>query len=261
MMGVERKSMVMSEEEKKLTAYHESGHAVIALHCPSSDPIHKATIIPRGRALGMVMRLPETDKLSVTREKLHDDLAVAMGGRVAEELIFGYDKVTSGASSDIQYATKMARAMVTQWGMSDKLGPLNYGSDQQEVFLGNYTQERPVSNETAGMIDAEVKRIVEEAHERARAMLKEHLEELHSLAKGLLEYETLSGEEIKRLLNGEPIRDETKETARARRVASVPSSRKKANGANVTDASIPSGHSAMGHDLLDDIKSGGDGAL
>ena len=260
MMGVERKSMVMSDEEKKLTAYHESGHAVIALHCPSSDPIHKATIIPRGRALGMVMRLPETDKLSVTREKLHDDLAVAMGGRVAEELIFGYDKVTSGASSDIQYATKMARAMVTQWGMSDKLGPLNYGSDQQEVFLGNYTQERPVSNETAGMIDAEVKRIVEEAHERARAMLKEHLEELHTLAKGLLEYETLSGEEIKRLLKGEPIRDESKEAARARRVASVPSSRKKANGANVTDANIPAGHSAMGHDLLDDIKSGGDGA-
>jgi cell division protease FtsH len=259
MMGVERKSMVMSEEEKKLTAYHESGHAVIALHCPSSDPIHKATIIPRGRALGMVMRLPESDKLSVTREKLHDDLCVAMGGRVAEELIFGYDKVTSGASSDIQYATKMARAMVTQWGMSDKLGPLNYGSDQQEVFLGNYTQERPVSDETAALIDAEVKRIVQEAHDRARELLKEHLEELHTLAKGLLEYETLSGEEIKRLLKGEPIRAETKETARARRVASVPSSRKKANGANVTDATIPPGHSAMGHDLIDDIKSGGDG--
>ncbi len=259
MMGVERKSMVMSEEEKKLTAYHESGHAVIALHCPASDPIHKATIIPRGRALGMVMRLPESDKLSVTREKLHDDLCVAMGGRVAEELIFGYDKVTSGASSDIQYATKMARAMVTQWGMSDALGPLNYGSDQQEVFLGNYTQERPVSNETAAMIDAEVKRIVEEAHERARAMLQTHMDELHALAKGLLEYETLSGDEIKRLLKGEPIRDETKETARARRVTSVPSSRKKANGANVTDAAIPPGHSAMGHDVIDDIKSDGDG--
>jgi cell division protease FtsH len=132
MMGVERKSLVMREEEKKLTAYHESGHAIVSLHCPTSDPIHKATIIPRGRALGLVMRLPETDRLSVTREKLKADIAVAMGGRVAEEVIFGYERVTSGASSDFHQATKMARAMVTEWGMSDKLGPIFYGSDQQE---------------------------------------------------------------------------------------------------------------------------------
>lgn len=204
MMGVERKSMAMSDEEKKLTAYHEGGHAIVALHQPASDPIHKATIIPRGRALGMVMRLPEADKLSVTREKLHADLAVAMGGRVAEELIFGHDKVTSGASSDIHQATKMARAMVTQWGMSDKVGPLFYGNDQQEVFLGySLTQNKTISEYVARQIDEEVKAIVEQAYETARNILSEHIDDLHILAKGLLEYETLSGEEIKALLEGE----------------------------------------------------------
>jgi hypothetical protein len=137
MMGAERRTLVMSEEEKKLTAYHEAGHALVALHMPASDPIHKATIIPRGRALGMVMRLPEKDQVSLTRAKCYADLAVAMGGRVAEEEIFGYDKVTSGASGDIQMATKLAKAMATQFGMSDKLGPLLYGENQQEVFLGH----------------------------------------------------------------------------------------------------------------------------
>lgn len=224
MMGVERKSMVMSEEEKKLTAYHESGHAVVAIHCPASDPIHKATIIPRGRALGMVMRLPERDKLSVTREKMHADLAVAMGGRVAEELIFGHDKVTSGASSDISYATRMARAMVTEWGMSDKLGPLFYGSEQQEVFLG-YSMGRGnvAAEETANLIDAEVKRIVNEAFERAKTILTEHRDELETVAEGLLEYETLSGDEINALLKGDKVhRSDGKKVKQSTRRSSVP---------------------------------------
>ncbi|MBV8939978.1 MAG: ATP-dependent zinc metalloprotease FtsH, partial [Alphaproteobacteria bacterium] len=191
MMGAERKSLAMSDEEKKLTAYHEGGHAIVALSLPASDPIHKATIIPRGRALGMVMRLPERDKLSVTREKMEADLAVAMGGRVAEELIFGYDKVTSGASSDIQYATRMARAMVTEWGMSDKVGPLHYGADQQDVFLGQQLvqQTTHISDDTASLIDAEVKRVVQESLARAKSILTEHLEQLHTLAEALLEYE------------------------------------------------------------------------
>ncbi|MCC3862191.1 ATP-dependent zinc metalloprotease FtsH [Pseudemcibacter aquimaris] len=206
MMGAERRSMVMQEEEKKLTAYHEAGHALVALHCPASDPIHKATIIPRGRALGMVMRLPEHDQLSKSREKMHADLAVAMGGRVAEEIIFGYDKVTSGASSDISYATKMARAMVTQWGMSDILGPLEYGENQQEVFLGHsVSQTQNVSAATAKIIDEEIRRIVDEAHEKAKQVLNDNLDDLHTLGKGLLEYETLSGDEINDLLAGKDI--------------------------------------------------------
>ena len=229
MMGAERRSLAMSEEEKKLTAYHEGGHAVVALHCPASDPIHKATIIPRGRALGMVMRLPEADKLSVTREKMHADLAVAMGGRVAEELIFGYDKVTSGASSDIQYATKMSKAMVMQWGMSDKIGPLFYGSDQQEVFLGHsLSQGNSNSEATASLIDAEVKAIVETALAHAKKILTDHRDELEIVAKGLLEYETLSGDEIKALIKGEPINrhsDENK-TPRTPTKSSIPTSRK-----------------------------------
>ena len=206
MMGVERKSMVMSEEEKTMTAYHEAGHAIVAINCPASDPIHKATIIPRGRALGMVMRLPESDKLSYKREKMHDDLAVSMGGRVAEELIFGYEKVSSGASSDIQYATRLARAMVTKWGMSDAMGPVDYGGDQQEVFIGHsFTQEKTMSESTAAKVDAEIKRIVEESHSRAKMILEDNRAELELLAQGLLEHETLSGEEIKRLIGGEKI--------------------------------------------------------
>jgi len=205
MMGSERKSLVMSDEEKKLTAYHEGGHAIVGLHLPESDPIHKATIIPRGRALGMVMRLPESDRLSVTRAKLKADLAVAMGGRVAEEMIFGYEKVTSGASSDIQFASKIARNMVTAWGMSDKIGPLYHGDDREEVFIGHSISSSKNSEETANLIDAEVKKLVEEGYEKAKAILTERLEELHKLANGLLEYETLSGDEIKDLLDGKEI--------------------------------------------------------
>ncbi|MEQ8325644.1 ATP-dependent zinc metalloprotease FtsH [Parvibaculum sp.] len=209
MMGAERRSMVMTEEEKKLTAYHEGGHALVALHMPASDPIHKATIIPRGRALGMVMRLPERDQISVTRGKLQADLAVAMGGRLAEEIIFGHDKVTSGASSDISMATKMAKAMVTRWGMSDKLGPLAYGDNEEEVFLGHsVARTQNMSEETQRVIDSEVRRIVDEGYDKAKQILTDHIDELHTIAKGLLEYETLSGDEIQNLLKGEPpVRD------------------------------------------------------
>jgi cell division protease FtsH len=206
MMGVERKSMVMTEEEKKLTAYHEAGHAVASIHEPASDPIHKATIIPRGRALGMVMRLPERDSYSFARDKMYANLSVAMGGRVAEELVFGHDKVTSGAQGDIQMATNLAKAMVTQWGMSDKLGPLQYVENQEEVFLGHsVTRQQNVSEKTAEMIDAEVKRLVLEGYERARQILTEHRDELEAVAQALLEYETLTGEEIQKAIKGEPI--------------------------------------------------------
>jgi len=201
MMGAERRSMVMSEDEKKLTAYHEGGHAIVALNEKVSDPIHKATIIPRGRALGMVMRLPERDQLSVTREKMYSDIAVAMGGRIAEELIFGHDKVTSGASSDIDMATKMARNMVTRYGMSKELGPLAYGENEEEVFLGrSVTRQQNMSEETAKKVDSEVKKIVETGYERAKKVLTDKIDDLHKLAKALLVYETLTGDEIRNLM-------------------------------------------------------------
>jgi cell division protease FtsH len=201
MMGAERRSMVMTEDEKKLTAYHEGGHAIVALNEKASDPIHKATIIPRGRALGMVMRLPERDQLSVTREKLYSDIAVAMGGRIAEELIFGHDKVTSGASSDIDMVTKMAKNMVTRYGMSKELGPIAYGENEEEVFLGrSVTRTQNMSEETSKKVDAEVKKIVEVGYARAKQVLTEKIDDLHKLAKALLVYETLTGDEIRDLM-------------------------------------------------------------
>lgn len=207
MMGAERRTMVMTEEEKKNTAYHEGGHALVATHCPTSDPIHKATIIPRGRALGMVMRLPERDVYSYSRQKMHDNLTVAMGGRVAEELVFGYDAVTSGASGDIQYATDLATKMVSQWGMSDKLGPLQYKANQEEVFLGHsVAQSQNVSDKTAQLIDEEVRRFVDEANARATKILTDNRDGLETLAQALLEFETLTGKEIDDLLAGKPIK-------------------------------------------------------
>jgi cell division protease FtsH len=203
MMGPERRSMVMEEEEKRLTAYHEAGHALVAMHVPSTDPIHKATIIPRGRALGMVMQLPERDKLSQTREQLHSRLAILMGGRVAEEEIFGHAKVTSGASSDISMATKMARAMVTQYGMSDALGPLAYGENEEEVFLGHsVARTQNMSQATVELIDKEIHRFVDDGLSYARKIIRENIDDLHNVAQALLEYETLSGDEIKSLLEG-----------------------------------------------------------
>ncbi len=206
MMGAERRSMVMTEDEKRMTAYHEAGHAIVSIHEQASDPIHKATIIPRGRALGMVMRLPERDSYSYHRDKMYANLAVAMGGRVAEEIIFGYDKVSSGASGDIQYATGLARDMVTKWGMSDKVGPVEYAQPEGESFLG-YSSSQPVrmSNATAQLIDDEIKGIVEGGLTRAKQLLTEHVDQLHLLAGALLEYETLSGDEIKKLIAGEEI--------------------------------------------------------
>ncbi|MBV9097216.1 MAG: ATP-dependent zinc metalloprotease FtsH, partial [Frankiaceae bacterium] len=206
MMGAERRSMVMTDDEKKMTAYHEAGHAVVSCHEAASDPIHKATIIPRGRALGMVMRLPERDSYSYHRDKMFANLSVSMGGRVAEELIFGHDKVSSGASSDISYATDLAKNMVTQWGMSDKLGPLKYGENQEEVFLGHsVTRTQNVSEETARLIDSEVKAIVTHGYERAKQLLSDNIDQLHALAGALIELETLSGDEIKRVLAGERV--------------------------------------------------------
>jgi cell division protease FtsH len=223
MMGAERRSMAMTEDEKKITAYHEAGHALVASHLEDSDPIHKATIIPRGRALGMVMRLPEQDRVSMTFARLKADLAVAMGGRVAEEKIFGANKVTTGASSDISMATDLARRMVTEWGMSDKLGPLNYRGSQQEMFLGYAgSQSRDISDETAESIDREVRRIVEEGYKTAQAILKKHSSQLEDLAQALLEFETLTGDEIKTLLAGKKLKREKITDKPKKKTSSLP---------------------------------------
>ena len=235
MLGSERRSMVMTDDEKRLTAYHEAGHAVVALHCPASDPIHKATIIPRGRALGMVMRLPEGDRISLAREQIYADLRVACGGRIAEELIFGEERVTTGASSDIRMATDMARRMVTEWGMSDKLGFLAYNADEQEVFLGrSVSQQKNVADATASIIDSEIRRIVDEAYTHATKILKKNSNELERLAQGLLEYETLNGDEIRIIVEGGTLSrpdptDEVDTPRTKRKRASIPGSNRPKN--------------------------------
>jgi len=205
MMGPERRSAVMTEQEKQLTAYHEAGHAIVALNVKEADPVHKATIIPRGRALGMVMQLPERDQYSLNYTQMISRLAIMMGGRVAEELTFGEDKVTSGAASDIEQATKLARAMITRWGFSKVLGTVSYGENQEEVFLGHsVARNQNVSESTAQKIDAEIRRLVDEAYNAAKRILTEKAKDHETLAQGLLEYEMLSGDEIKDLLNGKP---------------------------------------------------------
>ena len=202
-MGTEWKSLVMTPDEKKMTAYHEAGHAMVRIHEKASDPIHKATIIPRGGALGMVVSMPERDNYSYHRDKMFADLSSVMGGRVAEEVIFGHDKVSSGASSDIQQATKLARAMVMQWGMSEALGPLQYEEAQGETFLGySQIQRHNMSNETALLIDAEIRKLVDGGHARATKIIKDNVHQLHDLAAALLELETLTGEEIKTIIAG-----------------------------------------------------------
>jgi cell division protease FtsH len=228
MMGAERRSMVMSDDEKRLTAYHEAGHAIVALNVAASDPVHKATIIPRGRALGLVMRLPEGDRYSKKYIEFTSDLAVAMGGRVAEELIFGKENITSGASSDIEQATRMARAMVTRLGYSDVLGTVAYGENQEEVFLGmSMGRQRAVSEATAQTIDAEVRRLVQEGQEEARRILTEKRDGLEAVARALLEYETLSGDEIMGVLDGrEPVRDSS-EPPSSRPSTVVPSTKRR----------------------------------
>ena len=206
LMGAERRSLVMSDAEKKMTAYHEAGHAICAISKPECDPVHKATIIPRGRALGLVMSLPEGDRYSKSKSKLLSELTMAMGGRAAEEIIFGADKVSNGAAGDIKMATDQARRMVTEWGMSDRLGMMLYGDNSQELFLGHsVTQTKNVSEGTAREIDAEIKRIIDEAYADAKHILTENIEQLHALARALLEHETLSGDEIRQVLRGEPV--------------------------------------------------------
>jgi len=224
MMGAERRTLVMTEQEKTLTAYHEGGHAIVALNVPATDPVHKATIIPRGRALGMVMQLPERDKLSMSYEQMTSRLAVLMGGRVAEEIIFGKDKVTSGAQSDIEQATKLARAMVTRWGFSDELGTVMYGENQEEVFLGySMGRQQTTSEETSQKIDSEVRRLVEMGLQSARRILTDKRNDLETLAKGLLEYETLTGDEIKDLFEGKkPTRESDEDTPPPPKATIVP---------------------------------------
>jgi cell division protease FtsH len=209
MMGAERRSSAMTQEEKTKTAYHEAGHAITAVKVAMADPLHKATIIPRGRALGMVMQLPEGDRYSISYKWMVSRLIIMMGGRVAEELKFGKENITSGASSDISQATKLARSMVTQWGFSDKLGRVSYGDNQEEVFLGHsVARTQNVSEETAQIIDAEVRRLIDEAYAEARKILTKYKKEWIAIAEGLLEYETLSGDEINQIMKGEkPSRD------------------------------------------------------
>ena len=236
MMGVERKSMVMSDEEKRMTAYHEAGHAVVSVHCPASDPIHKATIIPRGRALGMVMRLPEADKISYLRDKMLADLAVSMGGRAAEEIIFGSQKVSSGASSDIQYATRLANAMVTQWGMSETLGPI--------LFAATEENSAPMirSPEAVAKVDAEIKRIVNDAHKEATRILTTHRDHLEVVALALIEYETLTGEEIKTLMDGGKINRPDPSAEGPKPIRSKLPSSKKTDVTGESDGDAPTMH-------------------
>jgi cell division protease FtsH len=206
MLGAERKSLVMKEEERRLTAYHEAGHAVCAMMVKGNDPLHKVTIVPRGRALGVAFTLPEDDRVSVTREQLEARLVMAYGGRAAEELIFGRDRVTTGAASDIQQATGIARRYVTQWGLSESIGPILVGDNEQEVFLGSQlVSRREMSEQTAQQVDAEVKRVITVAFDRAKQVLTDHLDLLHKVAGSLLERETLSRDDIELLQKGQPL--------------------------------------------------------
>jgi cell division protease FtsH len=234
MMGAERKSMVMTEDEKKATAYHEAGHALVSLHVPGCDPLHKVTIIPRGRALGVTWNLPERDRYSMSMKQMKARLALCFGGRIAEQLIYGEDSLNTGASNDIQQATDMARSMVMEYGMSEKLGWLRYRDNQEEVFLGHsVSRNQSVSEDTARTIDQEVRRLIEEAEGVARKVLTDNLHELHRLANALLEFETLTGEESKRAIKGEDIGREDPSSKRPILPAagsSIPSTRRPSGG-------------------------------
>jgi cell division protease FtsH len=205
LMGAERRSMVMSTEEKRMTAYHEAGHAIVGLKVPEHDPVYKVTIIPRGRALGVTQFLPEQDRYSMSKRRIESAIATLFGGRIAEELIFGRDAVTTGASNDIERATDLARSMVTKWGLSDKLGPLSYTEEAGEVFLGrSVTQHKQVSDETAHAIDEEVRGVIETNYNRARNILQEHLDKLHAMADALVKYETIDDSQIREIMEGKP---------------------------------------------------------
>jgi cell division protease FtsH len=227
MMGTERRSMVMTDEEKELTAYHEAGHALVGLAMPKSDPLHKVTIIPRGRALGVTMSLPERDKYTYSKLELESKLAMMFGGRAAEEIVFGAENITTGAGNDIKEATAMARRMVTEYGFSEKLGPLRYTDSDEEVFLGHsVTQHKSVSDATAKLIDDEVRSLIDISEQKALKILREQREGLNIVTKALLEYETLTGEEVKTLLRGQSIvRPDPDDIANdGRRKSSVPTS-------------------------------------
>ncbi|RTZ72180.1 MAG: ATP-dependent zinc metalloprotease FtsH [Gammaproteobacteria bacterium] len=207
MMGAERRSMVMSDEEKKQTAYHEAGHAIVGLSVPSHDPVYKVSIIPRGRALGITMFLPEEDRYSQSRELLESQISSLYGGRIAEELVFGAENVTTGASNDIKRATEIARNMVTRWGLSERLGPLAYGEEEEEVFLGrSVTQHKNVSDETAHIIDEEIRNVIDRNYDRAKRILKENIDKLHAMAEALVKYETIDQEQIEDIMAGRPPR-------------------------------------------------------
>jgi cell division protease FtsH len=203
MMGAERKSMVMSEDEKKLTAYHESGHAIVGRLVPEHDPVHKVTIIPRGRALGVTMFLPEDDRYSNTKQRLESQICTLYGGRIAEELIFGKDKVTTGASSDIERATEIAKNMVTKWGLSDKMGPMSYSDEDGEVFLGHsVTQHKTMSDDTAKQIDSEVRKLINKSYDTATKMINDNMDKLHAMSEALLMYETIDKDQIDDIMSG-----------------------------------------------------------
>jgi cell division protease FtsH len=239
MMGAERKSMVMSEDEKKLTAYHEAGHAIVGLSVPDHDPVHKVTIIPRGRALGVTMFLPEEDRYSYSKQRLESQISSLFGGRIAEELIFGPEKVTTGASNDIQRATEMARNMVTRWGLSSKLGPLTYSEDEGEVFLGHsVTQHKNVSDETAHIIDEEIRSFIDHNYDRARQILEEKMDNLHMMADALIKYETIDKDQIDDIMSGKhprPPKDWSDQTPPSDSGSAASSDRGKADGGPVGD--------------------------
>ncbi|MGA1498700.1 MAG: ATP-dependent metallopeptidase FtsH/Yme1/Tma family protein, partial [Steroidobacteraceae bacterium] len=203
MMGAERRSMVMSEEEKRLTAYHEAGHAIVGLSVPEHDPVYKVTIIPRGRALGVTMFLPEADRYSTSKRRLESRIATLFGGRVAEEIVFGAEAVTTGASNDIERATELARNMVTKWGLSERLGTLTYAEDDGEVFLGrSVTQHKQVGDKTRDVIDEEIRRLIDDNYQRARDILSSSMEKLHVMAEALIRYETIDEQQIKDIMDG-----------------------------------------------------------
>jgi cell division protease FtsH len=207
MMGAERRSMVMSEDEKRLTAYHEAGHAIVGRLVPEHDPVHKVSIIPRGRALGVTLFLPEEDRYSFTKQRLESQISSLFGGRIAEEIIFGAESVTTGAQNDIHRATDIARHMVTKWGLSERLGPLTYGEDEQEIFLGHsVTQHKNVSDETAHVIDEEVRHLIDRNYERSRRLLTENIDKLHAMAAALMKYETIDHDQIDDIMAGQPPR-------------------------------------------------------
>jgi cell division protease FtsH len=242
MMGAERRSMVMTEDERALTAYHEAGHALVGLSVPGNDPLHKVTIIPRGRALGLTMNLPERDRYGYTIKELNAKLAMMFGGRAAEELIYGKESVTTGAGNDIQQATSMARKMVTEWGMSEVLGPLRYEENQEEVFLGHsVARSQTMSDSTAKLIDEEIRSLIEKAEKKAHNILEEQKDGLHAVAKALLEFETLSGEDVEAVLRGEAVvrPSDTEPPKPGGRKSSVPTSGKTKPAPDITPKPQP----------------------